>query len=100
MPTRQALPGRGRQCTCPGSERPIDAEADIAARIVLQIIPGEAARQRDLVVSEMRADEATAAACVIFLVAERAALDPERQLGPDAEPETRENAISLERGAV
>ena len=95
MPTRQALPGRGRQCTCPGSERPIDAEADIAARIVLQIIPGEAARQRDLVVSKMRAD-----ACVIFLVAERAALDPERQLGPDAEPETRENAISLERGAV
>ena len=60
----------------PISKRPVEPEGDIEARIVFEIVAGEAARQRDLRGAEIHARESAAAPGVIFLVAERAAFQP------------------------
>ena len=84
----------------PISERPIDAERDIAARGIFEIVAGEAAGDRYFGIAEIEPYEAAAATCVIFLATERAALEPKREPGPHAKPEPRKAAIFLEGGAV
>ena len=51
-----------------------------------EIVAGEAARDRDFGIAEIESYEAAAATCVIFLVAERAALEPSE---PGASREVR-----------
>ena len=80
---RTALPGRGRQCTQFFSEGAIDAERHIAARFVFEIIAGEAAGERELDGAQVRSHESSAAPCIIFLIAERAAFEPERETRSD-----------------
>jgi hypothetical protein len=82
------------------SERPIDAESDIAARGFFEIVAGEAAGDRDFGIAEIEPHEAAGAPCVIFLVAKRTALEPKREPRPHAKPEPRKAAIFLEGGAV
>ena len=60
------------------SERPIDAERDIAARIIFEIVSGEPAREREFGSAEIDSQKAAGAASVVLFVAERAAFEPER----------------------
>ena len=60
------------------SERAVDPEGDIAARIVFEVVPGEPAGERHLELAEVHADKATAAARIVLLIAERTAFQPER----------------------
>jgi len=50
------------------SERPIEPKRDIEARVVFEIVAGEAAGQGDLRIAEIRSPETAAAACIVFLV--------------------------------
>src|SRR5690606_7102060 len=77
-----------------------DSEPDIAARIVFEIVSGEATGERDLERAEIHADETAAAPGIIFLVAERTALQSQRQFGPNAKAHADETEIFLEGGAV
>ena len=67
----------------PISEGAIDAERHIAARFVFEIISGEAAGERELDGAQVRSHESSAAPCIIFLIAERAAFEPERETRSD-----------------
>jgi hypothetical protein len=62
-------------------------ERHIAARFVFEIIAGEAAGERHLDGAQVRSDESSAAACVILLIAERAAFEPERKPRSEAAAE-------------
>ena len=81
-------------------ERPIKPKRHISARLVFQIIAGEAAGERDLHRAEIHPRETAAASRVIFLVTERAAFQPQREARrqPIAEPHQR--PIFLEGSAV
>ncbi len=70
-------------------EGAIDVERHIAARFVFEIIAGEAAGERHLDGAQVRPHESSAAARVVFLVAERAAFEPERELRSEAPPDAR-----------
>jgi hypothetical protein len=60
------------------SGRPIDAERDIAARIIFEIVSGEPAREREFGSAEIDFQKAAGAASVVLFVDERAAFEPER----------------------
>ena len=64
------------KCKYPQLERSINAERHISARLVFQIIAGEAAGERDFHLAENDPRETAAASGIIFLVAERAAFEP------------------------
>ena len=58
------------------SERSIRAKRHIAAWVVQEVIACEATRRRGLELAELDAHKSTAAACIVFLVAEHTALKP------------------------
>ena len=79
----------------PISEGAIDAERHVAARFVFEIIAGEAAGERELDGAQVRSHESSAAAGGVFLIAERAAFEPERKTRSKAPPDAREAPILL-----
>ena len=100
-PMRTALPGRGRQCTQPQSlEGAIDAERHVAARFVFEIVAGEAPLERDLQAAKTCLHERAATACVILLIAERAAFDAEGEERPKAIARPRQAPIFLKCGSI
>ena len=98
---RTALPGRGRQCTQSQSlEGSIDAERHVAARFVFEIISGEAAGEREFQGAKIGLEEGAASACIVFLIAERAPFEPEREARPKTAPDSSKTPILLKRGSV
>ena len=67
----------------PISEGAIDAERHIAARFGFKIIAGEAAGEGELDGVQVGSHESSAAPCIIFLIAERAAFERERETRSD-----------------
>jgi len=59
-------------------KRPIKPERNISTRLVFKIIAGKAAGERDLDGAEIHPRETAAASRSIFLVAQRAAFEPQR----------------------
>ena len=82
------------------SEGAIDAERHIAARFVFEIIAGEAAGEGQFDGAQVCSHESSAAAGVIFLIAERAAFEPERETRSEAPPDARKAPILLKRRAI
>ena len=75
-------------------------ERHIAARFVFEIIAGEAAGERKLDGAQVRSHESSAAPCIIFLIAERSAFEPERKTRSKAPPDAREAPILLKGRAI
>ena len=78
----------------------MNADGQITARLVFQIITGEPARERDLSGAEMQAQETTAATGVVFLMAECAAFDAEGKTRREAVTESHQAPIFLKGGSV
>ena len=74
----------------------IDAERHVAARFVFEIVAGEAAGERDLHRMKVCLQEQAAAASILFLIAERAAFDAERDFGLDAGEQLHDQGLGAE----
>ena len=69
--------GAGSAFWFQSSKLSIDAERDITAGLIFQIVSGKAAGERDLHGTKIDARETAASARIILLVAERAAFECE-----------------------
>jgi len=82
------------------SERPVEPKRHIEARVVFEIVAGEATGEGDLHIAEIRPHETAAAACIVCRIAERAAFKAKRESRPQAITEPGKRPIFLEGSAV